>query len=186
MPFWRAWHLFRSKELAEPEIKAELSHRVGCEAWRDGAVKGGFSAGETERAALAARFGIPSVDALRVDYTISAADQPGMARLDGRVRADVTQLCTVTLAPVSQSVDEAFSVMLIDGSSEPEDEDFEALIDGGVDVGEVAAQYLALALDPYPRVGDREIEASPPPGGRVLSEEEARAELSPFAVLKKL
>lgn len=172
--------------MSEEGARSELSRRVGCEAWRDRAVNGGFAANEGECTALAARFGIPSVDALRVDYTISAADQPGMARLDGRVRADVTQLCTVTLAPVTQSVDEAFSVMLIDGSSEPENEDFEFLTEGGVDVGEVAAQYLALALDPYPRVGDREIEASPPAGGRVLSEEEARAELSPFAVLKKL
>lgn len=177
---------FRSRDLSEPESMAELSHSVGRDAWREGACQGGFAASASERAALAARFGIPSVDALGVDYTISKADEPATARLDGRIRADVTQLCTVTLAPVAQSVDEAFSVLLVDGPGEPEDEDFEVLADGAVDVGEVAAQYLALALDPYPRAAGRDMEVSPTAGGRVLSEEEARAEASPFAVLKKL
>lgn len=172
--------------MGEPDSQAELSHRVGRESWRDGASKGGFSASESERAALAARFGIASVDALRVDYTISEDDTPGTARLDGRLHADVTQLCTVTLAPVAQSLDEAFSVVLVDGPSEPEDEDFEFLSDGTVDVGEVAAQYLAVALDPYPRAAGGEFENSEDTGGHLLSEAEAKARSSPFAVLKKL
>jgi hypothetical protein len=46
-----------------------------------------------------------------------------------------------------------------------------------IDIGEIAAQALALALNPYPR------STAPAPG--VISEEAARAASNPFAVLRK-
>ena len=54
---------------------------------------------------------------------------------------------------------------------------------GSVDLGEAVAQSLALALDPYPR--SPAAEAALREAG-VASEEEARAQASPFAALKGL
>jgi hypothetical protein len=54
---------------------------------------------------------------------------------------------------------------------------------GAIDLGEAAAQTLALSIDPYPR--SPAAEAALREAG-VKSEEDARAEASPFAALKAL
>ena len=58
-----------------------------------------------------------------------------------------------------------------------DDLDVEPLVGDVIDVGEIAAQAFALGLDPYPRL------PGSVPG--VISEDEAIAARSPFAVLKK-
>ena len=58
------------------------------------------------------------------------------------------------------------------------DLDAEPLLGDIIDMGEIAAQALALALDPYPRAKGVRV-----PG--VMTEDEARAASSPFAGLKK-
>ena len=52
---------------------------------------------------------------------------------------------------------------------------------GSIDLGEAVAQTLALGLDPYPRSPAAETALRE---SGVKSEEEARAESSPFAALK--
>ena len=64
--------------------------------------------------------------------------------------------------------------------TEAEDDDPEAPDDipyggGSIDLGEAAAEQLALALDPYPRRP-----------GAVLAETTAAADRSPFAALARL
>ena len=55
-----------------------------------------------------------------------------------------------------------------------------------MDVGELFAQYFILSLDPYPVLEGDISEKGVTSGVDVLSEDEDRAQKSPFAELKKL
>jgi uncharacterized metal-binding protein YceD (DUF177 family) len=149
-----------------------------------------IEAGPAERSALADRFGLPSIDALAAEARLSRRGETVEA--EGRLRASVTQSCIATDEPVGAEVDEAFRVEFRpppEAGSEEEVELGEEELDvifyegGAIDLGEAVAQTLALALDPYPR--SQAAEAALEEAG-VRSEEEARAEASPFAVLKGL
>lgn len=112
-----------------------------------------------EREALARRFGILRVDALMADAIL---EREGRAvRLKGRLVADVVQACVVTLEPVANHVADDFSVRFERGAAaaiddqthlvDPDEEDIEVLTSSKIDVGEIVAEQLALALPTYPR-----------------------------------
>lgn len=111
-----------------------------------------------ERAALAERFDLISIESFRATVRLRAINGGTAFRLDGHVDAEVTQRCVVTLGPVPETV--ASDFVLLFTREEPkgeevdvafEDEIVEPLEGNEIDVGEAAAQELAVALDPYPR-----------------------------------
>ena len=122
-----------------------------------------ISATARERAALARRFGLLGLDRFAATLRIGAADDRGLIRVDGHLSADATQACVITLEPAASRVEEDFCLLfsLKAGRAvaeagevvvEPEGEGPpEPLGRAGIDLGEVVAQQLALALDPYPR-----------------------------------
>lgn len=150
-----------------------------------------IEADEAERSALAERFGLVSIARLEAETALTRSGEAVVAA--GRLSADVTQSCVATGEPVEASVDEAFRIEFRPAPQGGEaDEEIElseneldiVFYDGAsVDVGEAVAETLSLNLDPYPRSPAAE-EALRAAG--VKSEEEARAESSPFAVLKGL
>jgi uncharacterized metal-binding protein YceD (DUF177 family) len=143
-----------------------------------------------EREALASRFGLVAIGALAAEAQLDRRGEAAAAT--GIVRAKVTQSCIATAEPVEQEVEEAFRIEFRpppDGRGEEEVELGEDELDvmfyegGAIDLGEAAAQTLLLALDPYPRCPAAE--AALREAG-VKSEDEAKAESSPFAALKAL
>lgn len=146
-----------------------------------------------ERAALAARFDLPSIELLEADYAIRRDAAGIIAR--GRITARVTQSCIATGDPVPASIDEDFAIRFLpetDTASEDEVEldsdecDTVFYTGSAVDLGEAAAETMALALDPFPRSPAAE-ETLRQAG--VLSEEEARRqaeESGPFGALAAL
>ncbi len=135
-----------------------------------------------ERDALARRFVLLALDSLtaRLDLAREAAG----IRVTGRFTATGSQPCVATGEPVPFAHDDAITLLLLETLPQADeieladsDLDAEPLIGDTVDLGEITAQALGVALDPYPRSG------LPAPG--VVSEEAARAAASPFAVLKK-
>ena len=137
-----------------------------------------LEADEAERAALAARFGIPAVESLRAELRLRP-EADGAVRAEGRLAAEVVQSCVVTLEPVAQRVEEAVALRLLPAGLEPRDDPDEPdeipSRNGVVDLGEAVAEQLALALDPYPRAP-----------GAVLSAEAADEAEHPMAALAKL
>lgn len=137
-----------------------------------------LEAGEAERAALARRFGIPEVGRLRAVLRLRP-ESDGAVRAEGRLEADVVQLCVVTLEPVPQSVEEEVAIRFLPPGREPRDDPDEpdeiATENGVADLGEAVAEQLALALDPYPRAP-----------GAVLPEEAQETAEHPMAALAKL
>ena len=147
-----------------------------------------------EAVALARRFGIPAVH--RLEASVSLQRRPGGdIAFVADLRAAVTQSCVVTLAPLEVTIDEPFTLVFRAGIDEDEadlialenleEEIVEPLIDDVIDIGEVVAQQLALALDPYPRSPELAAEGE----GLVLGDDDLGAPLkpeNPFAVLKRL
>lgn len=146
-----------------------------------------------ELAALAARFDLPAIDSLEADYAIRRDAMGIVAR--GSIKARVTQSCIATGDPVPASIDENFAIRFLpESDAAPEDEieldadecDTVFYTGSAVDLGEAAAETLALALDPFPRSPNAE-ETLKRAG--VLSEEEARRqaeESGPFGALAAL
>ncbi|MGE0737507.1 MAG: YceD family protein [Alphaproteobacteria bacterium] len=128
----------------------------------DGRTQRRLIASVAECAALARRLGLETLHDFVADMTIDRTPG-GEIRVAGRIVADVVQACVVTLEPVPAHIDEAFEVRytthvnampqeLVIG---PDDDDPPEPLAGDVlDIGELAAQQLALALDPWPRLPD--------------------------------
>lgn len=118
------------------------------------------SASEAERTRLAEILSIQAVEALEVSYRIDAAREGGY-HLTGRVEADVTQSCVVSLEPVRSRIDEALDLLFVagpaGGAGEAADKeiltgpDIEPIDDGRLPVGRIVFETLSAALDPYPR-----------------------------------
>lgn len=109
-----------------------------------------------ERRRLAARFVLIAIDALTARFAVHR-DAGGVVAI-GTVAADVTQACSVTGDPLGATVEEAVSLRFVeeiaaDEEVELSDDALDTLPieDGAIDLGEAAAETMALALDPFPR-----------------------------------
>ncbi|OYY79524.1 MAG: hypothetical protein B7Y43_00040 [Sphingomonas sp. 28-62-20] len=138
-----------------------------------------------ERAALAQRFGLVAIDSLTATFAIRR-DAAGIVAT-GRVNASLVQACSVTGDPLSVTIDEPVALRFIEAEVVDGDEielsadACDSVLYSGktIDLGEAAAETMALALDPFPR-GPR-AEAALREAG-VLREEEA----GPFGALAGL
>lgn len=149
-----------------------------------------IEASEDERAALAERFGILSIESLSATVRLRMLPGGDLVRLRGHLKAHVTQACVVTLEPVPEDIDEEFELLYGSAPDEESEEivvDLEVsdppepIIDNAIDIGEAVAEHLALALDPFPRkAGAEYAESEPEP------EVEPEAKPNPFAVLAAL
>ena len=123
-------------------------------------------ADEIERAALAAAYGLLSVESYRAELLVSSWKRNGV-KVSGRVEADITQACIVTLDPVAAHIDEPVEALFLPEQSKLGREGFEGggeiVLDADgpdspetfsgdtIDVGALAEQFFGLAIDPYPR-----------------------------------
>ncbi|HJT13597.1 MAG TPA: DUF177 domain-containing protein [Dongiaceae bacterium] len=151
-----------------------------------------ITATDKERADLAERFGLLGLDTLAASFTLKRV-RKDLVRVKGHVTAGLAQACVVTLDPVPARIDERFEVDFLEGAQpavtdlELDAEAAEApepAPDGWIDLGELAAEQLGLALDPYPRKPDAEVPAE---WKAEAAEGPAADERpNPFAVLGKL
>jgi len=114
-----------------------------------------IAASEAERAALAKRFDLVSLEKLAAHVTLRRLPG-GLVRLTASLSADLVQTDVVTLEPVPARVDDDFALLFGKDADDaaaldPEAELVEPLIDGQIDIGEAVAHQLSLAMDPYPR-----------------------------------
>ena len=184
-------------QVPSKEQKSEIERVVDLD--RIGASGAAFEivASESERAALARRFGFFGLPAFSA--RVSVERRPGsQIVVEGRLRGRVVQACILTLDPVTQELDEAFRIVFKQGLAEEHDpESGEALLSAQadapeplqgnlLDVGEIVAEQLSLAADPYPRrpgVRLEDVLPKPRQGGRPDRNEQRR---HPFAGLAAL
>ena len=147
-----------------------------------------------EREAVASAFGLVQIETLALKGALSPWSRRGW-RFDGALTAKLAQPCVVTLDPVPQSIEEPVHRLWspnVERSEEPAREidvdwDEEAAPDPlpeAIDLGAVAIEALALALDPYPRSAEAMLETARagPPGAEPLTDEA----MKPFAQLAAL
>jgi hypothetical protein len=111
-----------------------------------------------ECAALAGRFGLPAIRSLSCRWWLTPAPG-GAVEAEGELAARVVQTCVVTLEDFEAAVAERFRLRFVPAGTERDDPDPEAIEElpqqgGVIDLGEVTAEQLSLALDPYPRGPD--------------------------------
>ncbi|MEI9410848.1 MULTISPECIES: YceD family protein [Mesorhizobium] len=125
-----------------------------------------IGADPAQRAALAEAHGLLSVEAYRAELLVTSWKRNGV-KVSGRVEADITQACIVTLDPVQAHIDEPVEALLLPEDSKLGRQGFESageiLLDADgpdspetfsgdtIDVGALAEQFFGLAIDPYPR-----------------------------------
>jgi uncharacterized metal-binding protein YceD (DUF177 family) len=143
-----------------------------------------LEADEIAREALAKFAGVIAVPKLSAVFQVKPVADGG-ASVEGMLEATVTQQCGVSLEPFDSNVTEAVSLRFApEGEVEavagmPEDDlDFDPpdiLQDGTLDLAAVAAEFLALGCDPYPRKP-----------GVVFEAKEEGGKTSAFAILEQL
>ncbi|TIS47654.1 DUF177 domain-containing protein [Mesorhizobium sp.] len=125
-----------------------------------------IAADERQRAALAAEYDLLSVESYRAELLVASWKRNGV-KVSGRVEADITQACIVTLDPVATHIDEPVEALFLPEQSKLGREGFEGggeiVLDADgpdspetfsgdtIDVGALAEQFFGLAIDPYPR-----------------------------------
>ena len=168
--------------------------RIGVEPYRQH-----IAPSADERAALAQRFELVSLDRLEADVEliprVLPSAIPGGERtvlLRAEFTASFEQRCIVTLDPIAGALAERFELLYGPPDAEEiavslvgEDVAFEPLDGDAIDIGEAVAQEFSLALPPFPRRPD--IPISEIPSETAAEPEPASAAASnPFSRLLRL
>tara|TARA_B100000886_G_scaffold339091_1_gene303541 strand:+ start:451 stop:987 length:537 start_codon:yes stop_codon:yes gene_type:complete len=122
---------------------------------------------EDELTSLVARFDLVSLESLMFSLKFKRSETTGIIEAAGRLTAAGFQKCVITLEPVEFELDQTISWSFLDKSNDGQEADFDTeipksaeLIDNNqIDFGELAAQQLAILLDPYPRAPGAKIPA---------------------------
>jgi len=140
------------------------------------------------RQALARTAGVLDISRLDAAFDVTRAGRDGV-RVSGTVSARVRQTCAVTLEPLDSDIAETVDLVFLpqdqaaastaashevapDAPDPPE-----PIVDGVLDLGAIATEFLILGIDPYPRK----------PGAVFASQEPAEdAAAHPFAALAAL
>lgn len=116
-----------------------------------------ISAEPAELAELARRFGLPALHSLAAELKVSRWRGEGL-KIKGRFTADLDQTCVVSLDNFRSGLTDEFEGFFLPAhgtasadSAVIEEGDAEPFENGIIDMGEVVAEAVALALDPYPR-----------------------------------
>jgi hypothetical protein len=125
-----------------------------------------IGADETQRSALAAEHGLVSVEGWKAELLVAPWKRNGV-KVSGKVEADITQECVVTLEPLQSRIEEEVSAIYFPESSrlgrlgfhgagevhlDVEGPDSPETFSGDtIDVGALAEEFFALAINPYPR-----------------------------------
>ena len=124
-----------------------------------------FEATDAMREALAKAHDLISVERFIVDVLLTNWKGSGVA-VNGKVEADITQACVVTLDPLPAHIHEDIRSVFLPNDSklmrfqdpsgeiviDPYTDDVPEVLEGDkVDIGALAEEYFAIMIDPYPR-----------------------------------
>ena len=184
-------------QVPNKEQKSEIERIVDLDRMGAGGAAVEIVASEGERLALTRRFGFLGLPAFSARVSVDRRSG-GQVVVEGRLRGKIVQACILTLDTVNQELDEAFRIVFKQDLAEDRDpESGEALVSAQadapeplpgnlLDIGEIVAEQLSLAADPYPRrpgVKLEDVLPKPRHGGRPGRNEQRR---HPFAGLAAL
>jgi uncharacterized metal-binding protein YceD (DUF177 family) len=128
-------------------------------------------ADEHRRAAIARLAGVTALPRLAASFDLARHGRNGL-HVTGQVSATVGQICVVTLEPMESEIEEPIDLVFTPEAASPAgdaggeveipmEDGPEPLVDGTVDLGAIATEFLILAIDPYPRKPDAIFKAPP-------------------------
>jgi len=152
-------------------------------------------ASAADKASLAERFGLVSLESLNADVEIRNNGADKGVLIEGHLKAAFSQRCVATLAEVPEVLDTDFSLLLVDPEMalrmdeeesylDPDAPDYDALEGDDIDVGEIVAQTLSISMNPYPRAEGGVVNA--PKNRHITLDEPELEKPNPFAALSKL
>ena len=174
---------------APPAAEHGLRRMVTVAKVNEGGLVQKITAKPEELQDIARHLDLAGIDVLSADITLTRWRAKGI-RVKGKLKAEVTQSCVVTLDPVAAHIEAEFERRFLpsefdsthDGPREvfvdPEGEDPPEPLGREIDLGEILVEELALNLDPYPRKPGVAFEAQAEPVVNVKP--------NPFAALAKL
>jgi hypothetical protein len=121
-----------------------------------------LAADEKVRADIAMLAGVAALPRLDATFDVTRRGRSGL-HVVGRVSATVGQICGVTLEPMENEINEAVDLVFVAAAAGPRGEHDrseveipledapEVLVDGVVDLGALATEFLILGIDPCPR-----------------------------------
>ncbi len=178
--------------MSEVRAESEFSRPIDLAELGDDEMVVEIAADADERAALARRYDLRALDALRARIWLRRGEG-GTVHLRADFAATLTQTCVVSLEPVPAEIEDHVEIVFAPRGAAPREElavivaaegaePPEPLPPGALDVGEVIAEHLGLALDSYPRRRGAVFDAA----GWASRGPRDEGEDSPFAVLRKL
>jgi uncharacterized metal-binding protein YceD (DUF177 family) len=185
-------------QASEKTVNSEIERMVDLDKLGTNGTALEISTAESERDALAKRFGFLGLPAFSARVTVDRRPG-GQVVVEGRLKGRIVQACILSLDPVTQELDDAFRLVFAEDLAEERDpESGEALLNSQgdapeplagnmLDVGELVAEQLSLTADPYPRrPGIRLEDVLPKPkgGARRAAPEQRRHPFAGLAALK--
>ena len=136
--------------------RPEFSRRIPVSRIGTNGIEHRIEASAAECQALAERLQLPAVASFTSIFRL-AAPVRGQIAADAELRAEITQICVVSLEAFEATVSERFTLRFVpEGAEEaeidPASTDEFGYAGDSIDIGEAASEQLALALDPYPRM----------------------------------
>ncbi|TAJ28438.1 MAG: DUF177 domain-containing protein [Reyranella sp.] len=180
------------------EQKPELERIVDLDRMGNKGTAIEIVASDSERAALAKRFGFLGLPAFSARVTVDGRPG-GRVVVEGRLKGRLVQACILSLEPVTQELDDAFRLVFAENLADERDpESGEAVLNAQadapeplegnlLDVGEIVAEQLSLTADPYPRRPGMKLDdvlPKPRGGGRKAQPEQRRHPFAGLAALK--
>ncbi len=164
---------------AKPKAR-QFSRLLAVETVPDAGLYTKVCATEAEYAALAAQCGLSAVQSFAADFHVCKQGR-GRFHVRGKLQARVTQICVVSLDPFDSEISADIDVEFAPSggrreTSTTQSDPPDPIVDGQIDLGTLAVEFLLLNLDLYPRKLGAVFETADA-GGKAAERE------SPFAVL---
>jgi hypothetical protein len=184
-------------QFPENKPKSEIERIVDLDRMGAGGAALDIVASDSERSALAKRFGFLGLPAFSARVTVDRRPG-GQVVVEGRLRGRIVQACVLTLDPVVQELDDTFRIVFKkDHLDDRDPESGEAVLNAQadapeplsgnlLDVGEIVAEQLSLAADPYPRRAGAKLEDVLPKPRREGRKGHGEQRRHPFAGLSVL
>src|SRR2546421_7546245 len=97
-------------QLPNKEHKSEIERMIAVDRLGPGGTALEIAASDSERAALAKRFGFLGLPAFSARVTVDRRIG-GQVVVEGRLRGRIVQACVLTLDPVTQDLDDTFRIV---------------------------------------------------------------------------
>ncbi|SVA58654.1 uncharacterized protein METZ01_LOCUS111508 [marine metagenome] len=173
------------------KITPEFSRLISIIDIEADGIKINISANSLECDALAKRFSVKHVQRLSAKLIFSKPKGESLPNLEARYIAEITQICVVTLEPMTSIIESKFFCTLAEKEASNIDEELvftvndvdppEYINNGFFDAGELVSEHLLLEIDPFPRVVGAEFCQS-----NIFSTTKVKYRFNPFEKLKKL